>query len=428
MSGARSRTDKLLQQQQQLSFSTASENDGVLAYSVAEITELLEASIDANPVLCDKFTVRGEISNVKQSARGHVYFTLKDEGASIGGILWASTAARLKFDLEDGLDGYVTGKLEIYRPSGSYSVIGSKIEPVGVGALQLAFQKLKEKLDAEGLFNEEYKKPIPEFPQRIGIVTSRTGAVIHDMIRTIRKKNPLVDILLLQAKVQGEGAAEEIAAAIKELNNPAYKLDVLIVGRGGGSFEDLFCFSEEPVVRAIFNADVPIVTGIGHEPDFGLADAAADYSAATPTMAAEYVTPDMHEIQRELAQKSETLADELEEMILFYEQNLDRNATQFVEYFHGYLNAAQRTMDQNTERLITYSDHYFKKLAQQLQGQASELNAFSPLATLARGYAVAQKDKTLIKSVKQLKPGDSLTIRLEDGSAETKITEIKKNP
>ena len=236
MSGARSRTDKLLQQQQQLSFSTASENDGVLAYSVAEITELLEASIDANPVLCDKFTVRGEISNVKQSARGHVYFTLKDEGASIGGILWASTAARLKFDLEDGLDVYVTGKLEIYRPSGSYSVIGSKIEPVGVGALQLAFQKLKEKLDAEGLFNEEYKKPIPEFPQRIGIVTSRTGAVIHDMIRTIRKKNPLVDILLLQAKVQGEGAAEEIAAAIKELNNPAYKLDVLIVGRGGGSF------------------------------------------------------------------------------------------------------------------------------------------------------------------------------------------------
>ena len=145
-------------------------------------------------------------------------------------------------------------------------------------------------------------------------------------------------------------------------------------------------------------------------------------------MAAEYVTPDMHEIQRELAQKSETLADELEEMILFYEQNLDRNATQFVEYFHGYLNAAQGTMDQNTERLITYSDHYFKKLAQQLQGQASELNAFSPLATLARGYAVAQKDKTLIKSVKQLKPGDSLTIRLEDGSAETKITEIKKNP
>jgi exodeoxyribonuclease VII large subunit len=223
---------------------------GKSTYTVVEVTRLIQSTFHEHPVLGRSIVVEGELSNVKRSSRGHIYFTLKDGEASIGGILWAGVANRLNFDLKDGQAVYLTGKLEIYGRSGTYSLVASKLEPVGVGALQLAFEQIKARLEAEGLFMEDFKKPLPDFPQRIGIVTSSTGAVIHDMLRVIRRKNSFLDVLLFPVKVQGEGAATEIANAITELNNPGYDLDALIVARGGGSFEDLFCFSEEAVVRA----------------------------------------------------------------------------------------------------------------------------------------------------------------------------------
>ncbi|WP_373533169.1 exodeoxyribonuclease VII large subunit [Vampirovibrio sp.] len=416
--------------QQQLDFTTLLAGDlsgpapQKSSYSVSEITTLLEEAIEAHPALSGSMVIQGEVSNVKRSSRGHVYFTLKDEGASISCILWASTANRLNFELQDGLEVYLTGRLEIYRPSGNYSIVGSKMEPVGVGALQLAFQQIKAQLEAEGLFMEEFKKEIPEFPQRIGLITSSTGAVIHDMLRVIRRKNPMVDVLLRPVKVQGEGAAQEIAAAIRELNHPQYQLDILIVGRGGGSFEDLFCFSEEAVVRAVFESDVPVITGIGHEPDYALADAAADYSASTPTAAADWAVPDLQAIIENHTQLSQNLLESMAEVILYHEQTLDLNATRMVELHESYLETCGHQLLQKQERLLSRFDLAFQKKEQQLAEAAAVLNALNPLTTLARGYGVATDLKgQVIQSIQQVKTGDAFKLRLADGALSATISE-----
>lgn len=417
--------------QQQLDFTAmlsgaAFEKPEKASYSVSEVTALLEEAIGDHPTLGSALVVQGELSNVKRSSRGHVYFTLRDESASISGILWASTANRLNFDLEDGLEVYLTGRLEIYKPSGTYSIVGSKIEPVGVGALQLAFQQIKARLEAEGLFMEEFKKEIPEFPERIGIVTSSTGAVIHDMLRVIRRKNPMMNILLAPVKVQGEGAADEIAAAIRELNHPHYQLDTIIVGRGGGSFEDLFCFSEEAVVRAVFESAVPIITGIGHEPDYALADAAADYSASTPTAAADWAVPDLQAIVENHVSLSKELMENMAEVILYHEQTLDLNATRLVELHESCLETCGHKLEQKQERLLSQFNLYFQKQEQKLAESVAVLDAFNPLTTLARGYGVASDAKgQVIRSVQQVKSGDNFTLRLSDGEIAGQVTEIK---
>jgi exodeoxyribonuclease VII large subunit len=358
-----------------------------------------------------------------------VYFTLKDEEASINGILWASTASRLSFDLKDGLEVYLTGRLEIYRPSGSYSIVASKLEPVGIGALQLAFQQIKARLEAEGLFMEEFKKELPEFPERIGIVTSSTGAVIHDMLRVIRRKNPMVHVLLYPVKVQGEGAAAEIAAAIRELNHAHYQLDALIVGRGGGSFEDLFCFSEEAVVRAVFESTVPIVTGIGHEPDYALADAAADYSASTPTAAADWVVPDLQSILADHVNLSRELLERMTDLMLYNEQTLDLSATRMIELHQSALETHGHQVIQKKERLLSQFNLYFQKREQALGEAAAVLDAFNPLATLARGYGVpSDANGAVIRSVRQINSGDALTLRLSDGVLDCQVSQVKPAP
>ncbi|MCE3235947.1 MAG: exodeoxyribonuclease large subunit [Vampirovibrio sp.] len=414
--------------QQTLDF-TAIMVDGALkkaSYSVSEITAMLEDAIDEHPTLGGTMVVQGELSNVKRSSRGHVYFTLKDEEASIGGILWASTANRLTFDLEDGLEVYLTGRLEIYRPSGSYSIVGSKMEPVGVGALQLAFQQIKARLEAEGLFMEEFKKPIPEFPERIGIITSSTGAVIHDMLRVIRRKNPLVDVLLAPVKVQGEGAALEIAQAILELNEPQYNLDVIIVARGGGSFEDLFCFSEEVAVRMVFESRIPIITGIGHEPDYSLCDAAADYSASTPTAAADWAVPDIQLLIENHSVLARDLLENMAELILYYEQTLDHSATRLIETHESCLDSCGHKLEQRSERLQSQFNLYFQKQEQRLGEAAAVLDAYNPLATMARGYGITTDARlNVIRSIRQVQPGDALTVRVQDGEIACQVQDTK---
>lgn len=419
------------QLQQQLDFSGLLSPKGPekSSYTVSEVTALLESAIEEDPVLGNSLVVQGELSNVKRSSRGHVYFTLKDGEAAINGILWASTVNRLSFDLKDGLEVYLTGRLELYRANGTYSIVGSKMEPVGIGALQLAFQQIKARLEAEGLFLEEYKQEIPDFPQRIGIVTSSTGAVIHDMLRVIRRKNPLVDVLIHPVKVQGEGAAEEIAAAIRELNHPDYALDTLIVGRGGGSFEDLFCFSEEPVVRAVFESRIPIVTGIGHEPDYSLADAAADYSASTPTAAADWAVPDVQSILERQESLAEALLSAMAEVILYHEQTLDLKATRIVELHQSYLESCVYQLAQRKERLLSRFDLLFQKREQGLAEFVSVLNAYNPLTTMARGYGVASTTQgQVIRSVEQLNAGETFELRLTDGKVSAQVKQVHPLP
>lgn len=399
------------------------------SYTVSEITALLEDAIEDHPTLGGSVTIQGELSNVKRSSRGHVYFTLKDAGAAIGGILWASTAARLSFDLQDGLEVYLTGRMEIYKPSGSYSMVGSKMEPVGIGALQLAFEQIKARLEAEGLFMEEFKKPIPEFPARIGLITSSTGAVIHDMLRVIRRKNPLVDVLLHPVKVQGDGAAIEIAQAIRELNHAHYALDIVIVARGGGSFEDLFCFSEEAVVRAIFESEIPIITGIGHEPDYALADAAADYSASTPTAAADWAVPDVEALIEAHAERARDLLESMAETILYYEQTLDHSATRLIEFHESFLESCGHQWEQRKERLLSGFKLAFQKQEQQLAQAVASVDAFNPLGTLARGYGVAtDTHQQVIRSIKQVKSGEKFALRLMDGTLDCQILDCRELP
>lgn len=395
------------------------------ALSVGEVTALLEEAFEEHPVLGGTLTVRGEMSNLKRSARGHLYFTLKDEEAAIGGIIWASTASRLRFDLEDGQEVFLTGRLEIYRPQGTYSIVASKVEPVGIGPLQLAFLQIKARLEAEGLFMEEFKKAIPEFPQRIGIVTSGTGAVIHDMLRVIRRKNPMVDVLIAPVKVQGEGASDEIAQAISELNHPHYALDVIIVGRGGGSLEDLFCFSEETVVRAIFNSTVPIITGIGHEPDFSLADAVADYSASTPTAAAEWAVPDMQLILEGHAHRAQALLEGMRDILLEGEQTLDYCATRMLDYFGQLLASHENRHHQRQERFIARFESAYRNHEERLSRHAASLEAFNPLQTLARGYAIPTRNGRLLRSVQAIQAGDTFRLRMSDGTLECAVQSVE---
>ncbi len=395
-------------------------------YTVGELTRILKRVISKDPVLGDRIVLRGEVSNLKQSSRGHVYFSLKDDEASINGVIWASTVARLSFELEDGLEVFVTGSLDIYAPNGTYSIVTKKIEPVGMGALQLAYLQIKEKLEKEGLFDPAHKKPIPEFPRRIGIVTSRTGAVIHDMLRVIKRKNPMVNVLLAPVAVQGPGAALEIASAIEALNSPDLNLDLLIVGRGGGSFEDLFCFSEEPVVRAVFNSQVPIITGIGHEPDYALADAAADVSCSTPTAAAERAVPDYRQLVMEFYRQRENLLEQMAGTILLHEQAIDQRATRMIELFSHTLHEANHKLVSLRERLLGEGEKTIQRFEQHLAKAASELDAYNPLTTLARGYALASgPDGKMLRSIKQVKPQDKIRIMVSDGEIDAEVRDIQ---
>ncbi len=396
-------------------------------WSVTELTQRIEGALKSDPVLGGKITVRGELSNVKKSARGHVYFTIKDEGASIGGILWASTALRLKFDMQDGLEVFATGKLSLYRPHGTYSLTVDKMEPVGVGALQLQYQQTKEKLETEGLFNDEYKQDIPEHPKRIGIVTSNTGAVIHDMLRVIKRKNKQVDVLIAPAKVQGEGAAQQIATAIKELNDPSYNLDVIIIGRGGGSFEDLYCFSEEIAVRAVFNSKLPVIAGIGHEPDYSLCDAAADYSASTPTAAAEHAVPDMRQLLGEHQYRVETLYRLMHEELEYADRHLDTQADRFISLAGNVATVGLSLLAQQEERLINGVQVALERSEAKLKQQSAELEALSPLKTMSRGFAVATTSgNAVVNSVKHVKHGDSIRVRVQDGAIDASVTATEK--
>lgn len=373
--------------------------------------------------------VSGEISNFSRPQSGHCYFTLKDDQAQIRAVMWRGAAARLKFNLADGLDVICRGHLDVYAPRGSYQLVVDELQPKGVGALELALRKLREKLAAEGLFDAARKRPLPAFPKRVAFVTSPTGAAIHDFLQVLGRRWRGVDVLVIPARVQGEGSVQEIVAGIKLANRMLPRPDVLVVGRGGGSLEDLWSFNEEAVVRAIAASRIPTVSAVGHEIDVTLADLVADVRALTPSEAAERIVP---------------AADEISTRVRSYQQRLRHAAQRRVAWLRARFDgvASQRPFRRPFElihdrnrRLDELAVHGQRSLRRLVQDRASRLSllagkveSLSPLAVLARGYTITQDVNTqkVLKSVDGLRVGDLIATRLVDGEAVSRVERIEE--
>ena len=394
--------------------------DGSAIYTVSELTREIRDLLERRLGLV---WVTGEISNLRRPASGHCYFTFKDEHAQLSAVLWRTLASRLQFDLKDGMAAVIQGELTVYEPRGQYQVVVRRIEPVGVGALQLAFQQLKERLAAEGLFDKDRKKPLPKFPNRIGIVTSPTGAAIRDMLNILASRFPKTQVLVLPARVQGDAAAGEIAAAIAHANRIA-DLDLLIVGRGGGSLEDLWPFNEEVVARAIVASRIPIISAVGHETDFTIADFVADARALTPTDAANRAVPDARELADALKSVGVRLGQALLRRVSTATERLDALARSYV--FRRPLDRIrlrEQRLDDLCQQLVRGVGHVLQLQKQRTEGAAARLEAVSPLAVLGRGYAIVFKEPelTIVRDARTLKAGDLIRSRVAKGEFTAKV-------
>ena len=393
--------------------------------SVSEITDLLKSLIEQQPHLQNVW-VQGQVSNYSRSSAGHIYFTLKDDRSQIQVVIFRSSAAGLRFVPKDGEEVLVQGRLNLYPARGQYQINANKVEPLGIGALQRAFEELKQQLAAEGLFEVHHKKPLPEFPKKIGVVTSATGAAFQDICQQLRKRYPLAKVLLHPTLVQGDGAAEGIAHALQVMNQRD-DIDVLIVGRGGGSIEDLWAFNEELVARAIFASTIPVVSAVGHETDFTIADMVADHRAPTPSAAIEHIVPDQDELlaqldgydaglQRIINEQFDAHKTRLEDLETRLSPTRRKDAIYQLYQTIDTLDAACRTA---VERRLNDSERDLHTLAQRL-------NALSPLATLQRGYSISRKtDGAVLTSTEQVSIGDSVEIQLADGHLACRVEELR---
>ena len=437
--------------------------------SVSSLTKYLKLKFDRDPYL-ERVYLTGQVSNFRRRPT-HQYFSLKDENAVIQSTMWAGTFKKLGFELEEGMKINVVGRVQLYEPSGSYSIIIEKAEPDGIGALAIQFEQLKKKLAEAGYFDERHKRQLPQFVKKIGVVTSPSGAVIRDIITTVSRRFPGVEILLFPTKVQGEGASQEVAANIAKANERD-DLDLLIIGRGGGSIEDLWAFNEEIVVQAIFESRLPVISSVGHETDTTLADYVADRRAATPTAAAELATPVTKAdiiswiVERQnrayqaslrmIKQKQERL-DKLAKSVIFrqperlydgYVQKLDRLTTQLMNTMQTQFNQASQRQQLLNQRLLAVdlgsdirryqerveafqrllisnmTSQYDSKLARFEKAQDALLS-LDTSRIIARGYAMVQKNEEIISSVTDVAVGDQLTVRLRDGQLEVEVKDAK---
>lgn len=385
-------------------------------WTVTRLTAHIRQTLESDPALQDVW-VRGELSNVSRPASGHLYFTLKDAGASLRGVMWRTEASRLKVPLRDGMEVDVHGRIGVYEVGGQYQLYADALRPVGEGALYAEFLRLKALLEAEGLFDPARKREIPQLPKRIGIVTSATGAALRDMLDTLRRRLPLVDVILAPSPVQGADAPPTLAAALQNLNR--LKPDTILVARGGGSIEDLWAFNDERVVRAVAASETPVISGVGHETDFTLTDFAADLRAPTPTAAAELATPvtlfDLASAMSDLGQRAETAMDRRIEAERVSLSNL-RSRLLFVSPARRLQTERQRA-DEQGRRLEAACAHRLAFEAEKTAGLGKRLVALSPFEVLARGYAVVTRpaDGSLIRSVGQLNPNEEIEVRVSDG-------------
>ena len=437
--------------------------------SVTTLTKYLKMKFDKDPYL-ERVYLTGQVSNFRKRPT-HQYFSIKDDHAVIQATIWSGVYQKLGFDLEEGMKINVIGRVQIYEPSGSYSIIIEKAEPDGIGALAIQFEQLKKKLSEEGLFQESFKQALPQFPKRIGVVTSRSGAVIQDIITTVSRRFPGVDILLYPTKVQGEGAAEEIARNIAHANQQE-DLDVLIIGRGGGSIEDLWAFNEEIVVRAIFESRLPVISSVGHETDVTLADFVADRRAATPTAAAELATPVTKldllthlqnqekrmttAVQNVLFKKKEALKKCSQSVIFRQPERLYDGYLQRLDQMQLRLKQSLRTQISDNKEKLQIRRHKLMQLSpvtkvQRYQDRLEQMNkllrsqvalvydakvaevkrlseALIMLDTsriVARGFAIVKKDESVVDSVANLNKKDLVTLLMRDGQVELEVKDVK---
>lgn len=394
--------------------------------SIAQLNACVAAAIEIN---IPRVWVAGEISDFSQPRSGHIYLTLKDDIAQVRAVIWRSTASHLGFQLEDGQAVVCFGRVEVYAPRGSYQVIIEKVEPQGVGALQLAFRQLHSKLEREGLFDPGKKRALPAFPTRIGFVTSPSGAAIRDFLEIAQRRWPGVEILVVPAKVQGEGAAEEIAKGIATANRIRPKLDVLVVGRGGGSMEDLWCFNEEVVVRAIAKSSIPTVSAVGHEIDVTLADLVADLRALTPSEAAERIIPNQSELRDWLLSIEGRSIQAMRGLIDKYRLRLDAlRQRPVLTRPEESLQLRMQKLDEISERLDLGIDRQLVRHRNLLATIAATVEALSPLKTLQRGYSIcrSQPSGSLVRSIHDAAAGDALLTEFADGHLESVVRKIVK--
>ena len=410
--------------------------------TVSQLTKYIKYKLD-NDVNLREVYLKGEISNFKSHTRGHFYFTIKDEGSRINAVMFASSASKVKFTPEDGMKILVTGRISVYEATGGYQIYVNEMMEDGVGNLYVAFEQLKKKLASEGLFDDRYKKPIPKIPERVGVITASTGAAIRDIISTINRRFPLTEVILLPSLVQGEGAKEDIVRQIKRAED--YNLDVLIVGRGGGSIEDLWAFNEEIVARAIFDCPIPIISAVGHEIDFTIADFVADLRAPTPTGAAEIAVPNKTDVINYINQLNLRSRKAVGTILELKKKRLDNIKGHYILNNPLDLYSAKiQKLDYLTESLVkNYKNIIDKekiklnniktrplfsnplvildKTKQRYTLLLSKLDALSPLKTLERGYGIIKLNEKAVTSIKDLKKDDLINIELKDGSKEAII-------
>jgi exodeoxyribonuclease VII large subunit len=389
-------------------------------YTVTEITRQIKSLLEQD---LPKVWVQGEISNYLLHSSGHRYFTLKDENAQMKCTLWRFRGERLGFEPSDGISVIALGKVTVYERSGQYQLDVVELMPVGLGRLEIAFQRLKEKLLAEGLFDEEHKKPIPRFPESIGVVTSPTGAALRDIIRIVLGRFPSMKIVINPVRVQGEGAAEEIAAAVRELNRYG-KIDVMIVGRGGGSLEDLWAFNQEVVARAIYDSEIPVISAVGHEIDFTISDFAADLRAPTPSAAAQMVVGERAVLLQQIRTNLRQLDSSLVSLIETSRRRL-KSAEESYGFRRPFDIIAQRfqKIDEVTRQLENGAKNCLEIKSNAVSLLKEKVNALSPSSVLRRGYSIARKlpELTVIKDAGILKEKDRIEVKVFKGRIESKV-------
>jgi len=405
-----------------------------MLYTVHELTQYVKQRLQNDPSL-NNISVRGEISNFVHHTSGHMYFTMKDAHSQLNCVMFRGANQKLRFKPGSGMKVVCSGNIAVYEARGVYQLLVRDIQPDGIGALYLAFEQLKEQLSEKGFFDDAHKKPLPAFPETIGIVTSRTGAVLHDMINVIRRRFPDVRIILAPARVQGDGAAAEIAHAIRQMNrlsiswsrSAAHGIDVMIVARGGGSIEELWAFNEPEVAEAVFESDIPIVSAVGHETDVTICDFVADLRAPTPSAAAELVVPDRGQLAQQVAGLHIRLVHAIRRVV-----DTERDRLAYLErgvvHPRDRINQHRQYIDELFRQLHRSVLHRLELRRKDLSMLGATLHALSPLNHLQRGYSIVLRmpDMAVVNTVKAVSAGSDLQIRVTDGEIGCRVHEIKE--
>ena len=395
--------------------------------AVSQINSYIKQLLDSDGLL-QELCVRGEISNYKVYPSGHHYFTLKDADGALRCVMFRSSASSLRFRPENGMQVLALGRITVFPRDGAYQLYCTGLMPDGVGDLHVAYEQLKEKLHAEGLFDPAHKKSLPKYPHTVAIITSSAGAAVHDMLRILRARYPLCKVILLGVRVQGAEAPPEICGAIRYVNR--FKLaDLIITGRGGGSIEDLWAFNDERVAREIYHSEIPVISAVGHEPDVTISDFVADLRAATPSNAAELAVPDQTELRLMLGNARAAMLQSMKKQLKLSRQRLDSAAgSRVLQSPTACVQDRRMLLDHLTKGLQAAAQHSLSQKRQRFAGLSAGLDAMSPLKVLGRGYSVVMgSDGAIVRSVRQLAPGQTVSLRLSDGSAQATVNTARED-